>query len=192
MSVLGTAAAVLVLLGVLILVHELGHFVFAQAVRREGAALLARLRPAPRSASPAARPSTGCRWCRSAATCACWARIRASRSRRSIGRARWPPSRSGSATRSWSRGRCSTCCCRCSSTSSTTPASGRCCRRRSGRCCPTCRPRTPASCPATASRPSTASRVRYWEELERRDLRLGRQDAALRASGAGPTPRSAT
>ena len=30
MSVLGTAAAVLVLLGVLILVHELGHFVFAK------------------------------------------------------------------------------------------------------------------------------------------------------------------
>ena len=40
------------------------------------------------SASPAARPSTGCRWSRSAATCACWARIRASRSAASIARGR--------------------------------------------------------------------------------------------------------
>ena len=96
---------------------------FAQAVRREGAALLAGVRARASSASPGARPSTGCRWCRSAATCACWARIRASRSRPSTARARWPPSRSGSATRSWSRARCSTCCCRSSSTSSTTRAS---------------------------------------------------------------------
>ena len=52
-----------------------------QAVRRQGAAVLAGLRPASCSASRTARPSTACRWSRWAATCACWARIRASRSR---------------------------------------------------------------------------------------------------------------
>ena len=86
-----------------------------QAVRRARDALLDRLRAAPVRHSRAARPSTACRWCRSAATCACWARIPARRSRPSIASAgaRCRTSRCGSATPSSSRGRRSICCCRC-------------------------------------------------------------------------------
>ena len=180
MSPLGVAAAAVVLLGRADPRARAGALRVREAVRRQGAALLARLRaahrrhhlrrdripavgdPARRLRAPARRGS------------------RAIRSRPSTGRARWRRSRCGSATASSSPGRCSTCCWRCSSTSSTSPASARCCRRPSGRCCPTCPPATAGLLPGDRVESVDGHRSATGRSWTNTIVEVGRQDAALR------------
>ena len=55
-----TIVSFVVVLGILILVHEFGHFIVARTVRCGGRALLDRLRPRARGATGARRRSTAC------------------------------------------------------------------------------------------------------------------------------------
>ena len=168
MSSLGIAAAVVVLLGVLILVHELGHFVFAKLF--DVKVLRFSLGFGPRIVRHHLRrdriPAVG--------DPARRLRAPAGRGSRRSDPAHGPAARAGGEAAvaalhaSSSPGRCSTCCWRCSSTSSTSPASARCCRRPSGRCCPTCPPATAGLLPGDRVESVDGHRIRYWEELETR------------------------
>ena len=180
LSVLGTAAAVVILLGRADPRARARALRVRPAVRREGAALLARVRAAHlrhhlrRDRIPAVGAS---RW---AATCACSARIPAIRSRPRTGRARWPRSRSGSATASSSPGRCSICCWRCfiyfvhfaGQRTMLPPTIG------------TVLPNLPAAnaglLPGDRVESVDGQRIRYWEELDTGHRDVGREDVALR------------
>ena len=113
MSLLFWAAAVVALLGVLILVHELGHFVFAKLF--DVKVLRFSLGFGPRLFG-FTRGETEYRL--SLVPLGGYVRLLGEDPGEPIPpidrqRARWRTSRCGSATRSSSRGRCSICCCRC-------------------------------------------------------------------------------
>ena len=180
-----------VLLGVLILVHELGHFVFAKLFHVK--VLRFSLGFGPRICRHHLRrdriPAVG--------DPAGRVRAPAGRGPRRSDPAHRPAARAGGEAavatlhRRRRRAGVQPAAARCSSTSSTSPASARCCRRSSGRCCPTCPRRRRACCPAIGSRASTATASATGRSWRTRSRGRPARRCASR-SGAGPTWRSAT
>ena len=107
-----TVLAFLLTLGVLIVVHEYGHYRVARGLRRQGAALLGRLRPravAPPAAARQHRVRASAR-CRSAATCACSTSAKAPVAPRRARTGLQPQAARGSARPSSPPARRPTCC----------------------------------------------------------------------------------
>ena len=113
-AMITTVLAFLLTLGVLIVVHEYGHYRVARGLRRQGAALLGRLRPRA-VAPPGARPTAPSS---SSAALPLGGYVRMLDEREGAGRARTSAtapstaSRCGSAPRSSPPGRSPTCCSR--------------------------------------------------------------------------------
>ena len=185
----------LVTLGVLVVIHELGHYSWSRAVRRQGAALLGRLRP--RRLVAALRRATGTEWALSAIPLGGYVKMVDEREGDvAAGRpaARVQPAERVEAHRD-RRGR-----------ADRQPAArGRCCSRaRSWPAFPgqravlaapprrhAPRPR-PACAPATSSWPSTASRCRAGRTCAGACSRRGRRDGARwRSSRDGRARRAA-